>query len=304
MSDTIFKILQLRSTHVSTKRKMWLFFISLALVLMVTVYVSDYAHAFLTRPWLILIIVFLTLNLLVGVITFLIVSAYRQRTNLEAGDKDNFTLGVDALGRTVVGVVTLSSILPIFDIQFHQFLTSFSLVAVATVILFKDNIGNFLNGYRLMFSTDLLIGDYIKINDTSKGVIRDINFHNTKLRTDEGNILYIPNSQLINGEVTNLSKLKFKRITVPFTVSMETLKEVGNFEEMIKEKLRAEFDKRIDPEKVFLRVTTLEPEKVEYALEVSVDHYSFKFERMIAKLVYQTVLKYAQVASSNKASQK
>ena len=300
MSETIFQILQLRSSHVSAQRKAWLFFVSLALVAAVLVYLSDYTHSFLTRPWLMLVIVFLALNLLVGMVTFLIVSAYRQRSKLEAGDKDNFTLGIDALGRTVVAVGTLGSILPVFDIAFSQFLTSFSLVAVATVILFKDNIGNFLDGYRLMFSTDLLIGDYIKINDTSKGVIRDISFHHTRLKTDEGNILYIPNSQLINGEVTNLSKLKFKRISVPFTVTTEALGSVNTFETMLTKKLCAEFDDRIDPEKVFFRVTALEPEKAECALEVSVDHYSFKFERLVTKFVYQIVMEHTQASATKK----
>lgn len=297
MSETFYSILRLRSSHVSTERKVWLLIVSLLLGATIFVYTGDYAHAYFTRTWLLLIIVFLSLNFVVGVVTFLIVSAYRQRSHLEAGERDNFILGVDALGRTFVSVATLGSILPIFDIPFHQFLTSLSLVAVALVLIFKDNISNFLDGYRLMFSSDLLIGDYIKINDSSKGVIRDISFHHTKLRTDEGNILSIPNSHLVNGEVTNYSKMRLKRITVRFTVSTKALMPIQAFEEMLVNELTTKFPDIVEADKVFLRIMSLEPDKAECDLEISVDQYSFKVEKKVTKFVFKTVLEHS-VASA------
>lgn len=279
---------------------MWLFFVTLAFVVSGFVYYGGYTQPYMPQSWLVLVIVFLALNFLVGSVTFLIVSAYRQRSNLEVGERDNFILGVDALGRTFVAVATFGSILPIFDIPFHQFLTSLSLVAVALVLIFKDNIANFLDGYRLMFSSDLLIGDYIKINDSSKGVIRDISFHTTKLRTDDGNILSVPNSHLVNGEVTNLSKMRLKRITVRFTVPTKALSSLDSFEEMLVNKLTEKFPEIIDADKIFLRIMALEPDKVSCDLEISVDQYSFKVEKKITKFAYKKVLEHMLATAESK----
>lgn len=229
MLQTLFDIFLLRDFHVSVQRKAWLLFTSLLLGVAIFIHVGDFTTSFLTDSWLLILIVFLSLSLLTGLVRFLVVSTYRGRSQLPVHEQDNFTLGVDALGRTVVAVGTLGSILPIFNIAFSQFLTSFSLVAVATVLIFKDDINNFLSGFRLMFSSDFWVGDYIKVNDNSRGVIRSITFHSTKLKTDDGNILFIPNTQLVSGEVINFSKLKLKRITVPFTVAVEILRPVEDF---------------------------------------------------------------------------
>lgn len=292
MSDTIFKFLATRSSHVSIQRKVWLLVVTLLLAEAIFAYHSGFTNEYFTRPWLTLIIVFLSLNLVTGILSFLIVSTYRQRSHVPAGEQDNFILGIDALGRTIVIVATLASILPIFGIQFHQFLTSFSLVAVATVLIFKDIIANFIDGYRLMFSSDLLIGDYIKVNDSARGVIRDITFHSTKLRTDDGNILYVPNTQLINGEVINFSKLRYKRIVIDFKVPTKVLANSTAFEDYLLGELTQQFGEMVDPDKVFLRIEKVEKEDTECKYEISVDQYSFKIETKITKFVYQKVIDY------------
>lgn len=292
MFETIFDIFLLRNFQVSTHRKVRLLILSLALGVASYVYVGGYVSSEFTGSWLKLLLLFLSLNLVVSLVSFLLISAYRGRSRLPVGEQDNFTLGTDALGRTIVVFGTIGSVLPIFNIPFHQFLTSFSLVAVATVLIFKNSIDNFLSGFRLMFSRDLLIGDYIKVSDSARGVIRSINFQNTKLKTDDGNILYIPNAKLISEEVINFSKLKLKRITVPFKISTKLLWPSGKFEEVLVKELADNFPDFIEVDKVYFRISTLEMGDSECVLEISVDHYSFKVEKQITKFVYQKVVDY------------
>jgi small-conductance mechanosensitive channel len=248
--------------------------------------------AYFFEPYVLIVIVFLVSYLTVSVLRFSIITSYRQRSKVEIGEYDNFILGVDSLGRIIIVMVMLGSVWPIFDLPLNQFLTSFSLFAVALVWMLNPYLHNFFDSFRLMFSRDFLIGDYVKVSDSSRGVITDITFRATKLRTDDGDVLFVPNSTLMGTEVANFSKLKFKRIRVPFTIPTKQLQDIEAFEVYLLARLTAEFEDLVNPNKVFLRITGIEGEESSCVYEVSVDQYSFKTEDRIAKVVYQAVLEY------------
>ncbi len=235
---------------------------------------------------------YLLTALLLGVIRAFMVTSYRKRNKLEVSDRDNFILGTDSLEKLVTVFVTFIGALVILDIAFQEFLTSISLVAVALVLIFRDYISNYLDSFRLMFSTDYRIGNYIKVGENSKGVISDISFRATKLKTDEGDVMFIPNTKLITSEVVNYSKVKYKRITVPFSLPTEVVHPVAELETRLKEHLLQTFPDTIQEKKIFLRILNIKEWHTDFALEVSVDLYNFSIEDKIVKAIYAAVLQY------------
>ena len=141
-----------------------------------------------------------------------------------------------------------------------------------------------------MFTTDYQIGDYIKVSEFTKGIIIDVSFRATKLKTDEGDVLYVPNTKLMTSEVVNYSKGKFKRITIPFTLPISSVASVPDFERTIQEKLLAAFPELIKKEKVFLRIMDVQNWQRHFQFEVSVNQYNFSIEDQVVKEVYQIVL--------------
>ncbi|NBD73997.1 mechanosensitive ion channel, partial [Patescibacteria group bacterium] len=111
-----------------------------------------------------LIVIVLTSVVVVSIVRILIISSYRSRLNLTPGERDNFVIGVDAVANVLVVLVSIGAIFPALGVPFREFLTSLSLFSVALAWLFKEHLSNFFDSFRLMFSTDFLIGDYIKIN--------------------------------------------------------------------------------------------------------------------------------------------
>jgi small-conductance mechanosensitive channel len=67
-------------------------------------------------------------------------------------------------------------------------------------------IGNIIAGYSLTYRSPFKIGDRIKINDTV-GDVSEIRVLTTRLRTPKNEEVVIPNTSVLNGEVTNYSKL-------------------------------------------------------------------------------------------------
>src|SRR5574343_976909 len=77
----------------------------------------------------------------------------------------------------------------------HLFTTSAILTAVLAISM-QDTLGNLLGGLALQMDNSLEIGDWIKLDDIS-GVEVDIQWRYTALRTRNGEIVVIPNSQLM-----------------------------------------------------------------------------------------------------------
>ena len=279
---------------VSPRRKFWFIFKVLAVIFLVW-FAEPYTQALLipTEEVITLATIFLSASIVFSVGRFFIVTAYRKRVNIAVGEQDNFIIGIDALSSLCVVLITLGSFFPVFGIPFTNFLTSLSLFSVASAWLFKEYISNFIDSYRLMFSRDFLIGDYIKLNDNTKGIITDITFRATKLRTDEGDVLFVPNSTLMNTEVTNYSKVKFKRIIVPFTVATSQIADIPKFEGHIRRYLIEAFPELIREQKTFLRIKDIQHEVTSCAFEVAIDQYSFSIENDIHKATYAAVLSFS-----------
>jgi small-conductance mechanosensitive channel len=262
--------------------------ILLILILMGLAY--GYLGVFVPAELWRILAIFLFVSSVANLVRFFTVTAYRKRSLLPVGERDNFVLGIDSLAALVVFIITVASVFAVFEIAFQTFLTSISLVAVALVLIFRDYISNYLDSLRLMFTTDYRIGDYIKVSEFTKGVITDVHFRATKLKTDEGDVLFIPNTKLMTSEVVNYSKTKFKRIIVPFSLPTESLLSIETFEQKLKDVLLEQFPDRVKATKMFLRIENIKQWQTECKFEISVDHYNFSIEEQITKAVYLSVL--------------
>lgn len=290
MIKELISFVSLQAFLVSKRRKVWFVIQILLLAGIFALYDPYVADQGVVREFIRLLIVFLLASLVGTMLRFIIVTAYRRRINSSLGDRDNFILGIDAATSLVVAVVTIGSMFPLLDIPFVTVLTSLSLFSVAIAWLFKEYLSNFFDSFRLMFSKDFLIGDYIKIDDSTKGVITDITFRATKVKTDEGDVLFIPNTTLMNTAVTNFSKVKFKRIIIPFTLETTLLYDLADLEHHIADALLFGFPDLIRAEKVFLRIKEINTDKTHCALEVAIDQFNFSIENDIHKACYRAIL--------------
>lgn len=277
---------------ISSRKKFTLF---IQLVALVSVYLSMHWGLYgdyLPYEFWEVVRLYLFTALALGLLRAFMVTSYRKQNKLAINERDNFTLGTDSLATLVTFFITFAGTFVILDIEFKEFLTSLSLVAVALVLIFRDYISNYLDSFRLMFSTDFKIGNYIKVGESTKGVINDISFRATKLKTDEGDVLFIPNTRLITSEVVNYSKVRYKRITVPFSLPTEVVHPVDTLETHLKQKLLTGFPELIVEKKIFLRILNIKEWHTDFALEVSIDQYSFAIEDKVVKSIYTAVLAY------------
>jgi MscS family membrane protein len=108
-------------------------------------------------------------------------------------------------------------------------ITGLGIGGVAVALAAKDTVANFFGSLMILFDTPFKIGDWI---ETSKmeGVVEDIGFRSTKVRTFSQALVSVPNSILANEVITNWSKMGKRRITyklgLKYSTSVDKIKKV------------------------------------------------------------------------------
>ena len=107
---------------------------------------------------------------------------------------------------------------------FEDFLQSLATIAAAATLALgfamQDVIANFVAGLFIYTDRPFRIGDWIEWNDNS-GIVEDISFRVTRVRTFDNELLTVPNSELTSGVIKNPVAKDTLRLQFTFGIGYE-----------------------------------------------------------------------------------
>jgi small-conductance mechanosensitive channel len=107
---------------------------------------------------------------------------------------------------------------------YGNFLTSLATIAAAATLAIgfamQDVIKNFVSGVFIFTDRPFKIGDWIEW-DGESGIVEDISFRVSRVRTFDNELLTVPNSQLTDGVVKNPVAKDKLRLKVPFGIGYD-----------------------------------------------------------------------------------
>ena len=270
------------------------FFLKLILLVVISAwYASEFEEdSFFAAPVALAVIYYISGILLVSLGRILMVYFYLRRKKKGTDFKDNFILGINGISAILHIIILLIALLAFFGLNAKEFFTSISIVAAAIAIVSKDYISNTVNGFILMFSNQLSLNDYIKVEELS-GRITDITLMNVVLLSDEDEIIYVPNTIVITHNVINTSKNNFKKLSFDFEMDRQTLGNPDDLEAYIVNALKSEFPS-INLEKFSLRIFHILKDSVNLKLYITLDKKSKEIERAVWRFTNKTILSYAK----------
>lgn len=104
----------------------------------------------------------------------------------------------------IIGLLVALNILG-FDKIASSLLAGAGISAIIVGFAFKDIAENFLAGILLTINRPFSIGDVIEIGNF-KGPVRSVDLRSTHIRLSDGRDIWIPNSMLIKGVLTNYTR--------------------------------------------------------------------------------------------------
>jgi branched-chain amino acid transport system substrate-binding protein len=121
------------------------------------------------------------------------------------------------LGFIIYLIAGLGIIAFVFDQEISKLLATGGIFAMMIGLAVKMNVADIISGIAINIESPFSLGDWIKI-DSFEGVVTDITWRSTRVKTGENAILCIPNSKATESSIQNFNthgELNWIKINVP-----------------------------------------------------------------------------------------
>ena len=153
--------------------------------------------------------------------------------------------------KATIVFILLAGFLQSFGYNVSSLIAGFGITGLAVGFAAKEAIGNIFGSVGLLADRVYKIGDYIKFNGY-EGTVENINLRSTSVRTLEGYLVNVPNNQLANEEITNVSQAYKRRIDLSIDIEYGTSNEkIDKGVEILKE-IAAKNDNILEGELAFI----------------------------------------------------
>jgi MscS family membrane protein len=161
-------------------------------------------------------------NLAVSVLVASIFFAFYQSTALFASllharsqDQTPMDVGwVDMTLKVIAAVLGLGSVLKIWGIDLGSLITGVGIAGAAAAFAAQDLLRNLIGGMSNMAERRFDVGDWIRAEGVVEGTVERVALRSTAVRQFDMSLVHIPNSDLANAALINMSRMKHRRIYI------------------------------------------------------------------------------------------
>lgn len=205
------------------------------------------------------IVLFVSVLVIGSIVVKLILNISRRM--LKKTKMESITQGfIMAIFKVLLYLVLVLMLLSIIGVQISGILTALSAVVLAVGMALQNLIANVANGMVIVSSHIFKKGDFISVNGVSGSVV-DINFLFTTLKTPDSKKVTVPNSTIINNEVTNNGSYESRRVEFTFAVAYES--DVEKVKQIVIDVMKSNGCVYLDPEP-FCRLKTLNASSIDF----------------------------------------
>jgi small-conductance mechanosensitive channel len=108
----------------------------------------------------------------------------------------------------VVYMIAILAILGYYKIEITPAVAALGLGGLAIGLALQDTLSNFFAGLHLITDRPISVGDFIEVDVTGgttpvTGVVEDISWRSTRIRTQQNTLIIVPNAKLAGSVITN-----------------------------------------------------------------------------------------------------
>ncbi|MCA9838554.1 MAG: mechanosensitive ion channel [Trueperaceae bacterium] len=192
------------------------------------------------------------LNVLMAIIILIVgwnlaryVSAFVRRTVVRSERFDR-TLGLifSQLTRWVILVFTAIAVLNRFGFQTASFIALLGAAGLAIGLALQGALSNVASGVLLLSQRPFRVGDAVEISGIS-GIVDEIGLFTTKMHTFDNIGVHVPNSNVWNSAIKNMSEFATRRLELTFGISYQD--DIGKAMGIIQQELESDERALKDP---------------------------------------------------------
>lgn len=120
----------------------------------------------------------------------------------KTGISSRITL-IEIFLKITVYSIAFIAVLHLLDINIAPFITTFGIAGLAVGLALKDTLENFFSGLHILMARQIKPGDFIRLESGEEGFVEDINWRTTTIKTQQNNLIIIPNAKLAQSRILN-----------------------------------------------------------------------------------------------------
>lgn len=130
----------------------------------------------------------------------------RNKARSGGGPRDNqMIVFIRDFLKAILGIIGILIILnSAFKVDVSSILASLGLAGAAIALAAKESIENLIASFVIFFDKPFTAGDVLKVNNIS-GTVEKIGLRSTRIRTDQKTYVTVPNKQMVDSIVDNLT---------------------------------------------------------------------------------------------------
>lgn len=218
------------------------------------------------------------LKLLIGLIGLFIIFkminiiAFKVKKKMLSNNKDETITNVAyEVIRKVSKVIVFILFLGYIGIDTAGIGSIIASCAVAIGLALQGSLANIAGWLIIIFMRPFKFGDYIMAQD-AEGTVEDIKLFYTYIRTFDNRVIMIPNGALANGNITNYSAKKKRRVDLAFEISYQddAFKAMNLISEMING-----YELALKDPTPFVKISEYTPRGIKIAVKVWVNQKDY-----------------------------
>ncbi len=132
--------------------------------------------------------------------------------------------------KVFIGIFSLLVILgSVFGMDITSLITGLGISGLAIALAAQETIANLIGSIVIFLDKPFTVGDLIE-SDKIKGVVEEVGFRSTKIRTLEKTLLTVPNKKLVDTALNNITRTGIRRVKMILNIEgvtkHETVKKI------------------------------------------------------------------------------
>lgn len=107
------------------------------------------------------------------------------------------------IAKGIIYVIGFILILQTFGVAIAPLVTALGVGGIAVALALQPTLSNLFSGLQIIASGKINVGDFIQLENGQRGIITDITWRNTVIRTAQNNQVILPNSKMSDSIVEN-----------------------------------------------------------------------------------------------------
>jgi MscS family membrane protein len=112
----------------------------------------------------------------------------------------------------------------VFDINVASLITGLSIIGAAIALALRESLENLIASFIIFFDKPFTTGDLVKVQQIT-GTVERIGLRSTRIRSDQKTYVSVPNKQMVDSVLDNLSLRTQRRADLRIEIGVVTEKE-------------------------------------------------------------------------------